>query len=206
MHLYEDLVEIDRSPKLVTAVKKGILVLNAANRLRGIRARRGDGTFGEIVPGEAPVWDAGYKVARGTIATVEIGVEVKILAKAMIKQIDRVINDLRNQVVQFRRASPNSVCVGIVGINHASHYVSFEGEQPWPTTGRGGYVHPIQEAAEAERRLLEHAAPAYDEFLMLRYEATNEEPYPYEWVDFKGTSLDYAALLTRISRTLQQRL
>jgi hypothetical protein len=31
--------------------------------------------------------------ARGPIATVEIGVEVKILAKPMIKQIDRVIND-----------------------------------------------------------------------------------------------------------------
>jgi hypothetical protein len=41
---------------------------------------------------------------------------------------------------------------------------------------------------------------------MLRYKATNEEPYPYEWVDYKRTILDYAALLTRISRTFQQRL
>ena len=65
---------------------------------RGVAARRGDGTFGEIIPGEAPILDQGYLVARGPIATVEIGVEVKILAKATIKQIDRVINDLRNQV------------------------------------------------------------------------------------------------------------
>ena len=55
--------------------------------------------------------DAGYLVARGPIATVEIGIEVKILAKAMIKQIDRVINDLRNQVVQFKRGGGNPICI-----------------------------------------------------------------------------------------------
>jgi hypothetical protein len=153
MHLYEDLVAIERSPKLVAAIKKGILVLNVANRLQGIRARRGDGTLGEIVPGETPIRDKGYAVARGKIATIEVGVEVKILAKAMIKQIDRVINDLRNQVVQFRKGGENPFCVAVVGINQAYHYVSFEGDRPWPTTGKGGYLHPIQEAAEAERRI-----------------------------------------------------
>ena len=206
MHLYEDLAAINRSPKLASAVTNGILVLNAANRLQGIRARRGDGTFGEIVPGEIPIRDAGYAVARGKIATVEIGVEVKILAKAMIKQIDRVINDLRNQVVQFRRGGANCLCVGAVGINQADHYVSFEGDRPWPTTGKGGYLHPIQEAREAERRLIEYAAPRYNEFLVLRYRATNEEPYPFEWVDFDETRLNYAAVLTRISSAFQQRL
>jgi hypothetical protein len=206
MHLYEDLVEINRSPKLVAAVKNEILVLNVANRLQGIRARRGDGTFGEVVPGEIPIRDVGYAVARGKIATVEIGVEVKILAKAMIKQIDRVINDLRNQVVQFRRGGAHSFCVGVVGINQADHYVSFEGDRPWPTTGKGGYLHPIQEAAEAERRLIEQAAPLYNEFLILRYRATNENPYPFEWSDFNETRLNYAAVLTRISSAFQQKL
>jgi hypothetical protein len=206
MHLYEDLVAISRSPKLVEAIKNEMFVLNVANRLQGIRARRGDGTFGEIVPGETPIRDVGYAVARGKIATVEIGVEVKILAKAMIKQIDRVINDLRNQVVQFRKGGAHSLCVGIVGINQADHYLSFEGDRPWPTTGKGGYLHPIQEAKEAERRLIEHAAPAYNEFLILRYKATNEEPYPFEWIDFNETKLNYAAVLTRISSAFQQRL
>jgi hypothetical protein len=205
MHLYEDLVAIDRSPKLVAAIRKEILVLNVANRLQGIRARRGDGTFGEIVPGETPIRDKGYAVARGKIATIEVGVEVKILAKAMIKQIDRVINDLRNQVVQFRKGAESPFCVAVVGINQADHYVSFEGDRPWPTTGKGGYLHPIQEAAEAERRLLEHAAPSYNEFLVLRYKATNEKPYPFEWVDFNETRLNYAAVLTRISSAFQQR-
>ena len=124
----------------------------------------------------------------------------------MIKQIDRVINDLRNQVVQFRRGGAHSVCVGIVGINQADHYVSFEGDRSWPTTGRGGYPHPIQEASEAEHRLVEHAAPIYNEFLLLRYRATNEEPYPFEWVDYNETTLNYAAVLARISSVFQQRL
>jgi len=206
MHLYEDLVAIDRAPKLVAAIRKGILVLNVANRLQGIRSRRGDGTFGEIVPGETPIRDEGYAVARGKIATVEIGVEVKILAKAMIKQIDRVVNDLRNQAVQFRKGGAQPFCVAVVGINQADHYVSFEGDRSWPTTGKGGYLHPVQEAAEAERRLHEHAAPSYNEFLVLHYKATNEEPYPFEWVDFNETRLNYAAVLTRISSAFQQRL
>ena len=104
MHLYEDLITINRSPKIIdAAINRKDRVLNVQNRRRGVAARRGDGTFGEIIPGETPIADSGYLVARGPIATVEIGVEVKVLAKAMIKQIDRVINDLRNQVAQFRR-------------------------------------------------------------------------------------------------------
>jgi hypothetical protein len=206
MHLYEDLVGINRSPKLVEAIQKGILVLNVANRLQGIRARRGDGTLGEIVPGEKAIRDAGYVVARARVATVEIGVEVKILAKAMIKQIDRVINDLRNQVVQFQKGGGHPFCIAIIGINHADHYVSFEGERSWPTTGISGYLHPIQEAAEAERRLIEYAAPAYNEFLILQYKATNEAPFPFEWVNYNETRLNYAAVLTRISSAFQQKL
>lgn len=205
MHLYEDLVSIKRSSKLVEAVAQGRLVVNGANRLQGLNARRGDGTLGELIPGELPKRDAGYLVARGKIATVEIGVEVKILAKAMIKQIDRVINDLRNQVLEFRRGGGQPLCVAIVGINHADHYVSYEGERSWPTTGKGGHLHPVREAAEAERRLLEHAAAFYSEFLILRYRATNESPFPFEWVDLRKTTLDYAALLTRISVSFQQR-
>jgi len=54
--------------------------------------------------------------------------------------------------------------------------------------------------------LREHAAPLYNEFLVLRYKATNEAPFPFEWVDFRETRLNYAALLTRISSALQQKL
>lgn len=77
MHFYEDLLAIKRSPKLIRAVRAGERVLNVQNRRKGIQARRGDGTFGEIIPGETPIRDPGYAVARGLVATVEIGVEVK---------------------------------------------------------------------------------------------------------------------------------
>jgi hypothetical protein len=205
MNMYEDVVAINRSSKLVEGVKKRLRVLNVQNRRHGIKARRGDGTFGEIVPGETAIVDSDFLVARGTIATVEIGVEVKILAKAMIKQIDRVTTDLCNQVVQFRKHGDNPICVGIVGINEADRYVSWEGQRSYPTTGHDGYVHPIQEAAEAQRRLLNLAAPAFDEFLVLPYRANNEPPYEFEWVDFGRTTTDYAAVLTRVSSKYQRR-
>ena len=204
MHLYEDLVFVDRSPKLLREFEQRRCVLNVANKRHGVNARRGDGTLGQIVPGETPIVDEGFRVARGVIATVEIGVEVKILAKAMIKQIDRVINDLRNQVVEFKKGGGNPICVGIAGVNHAGKYVSYEGEKrAYPTTGKGGFLHPSQEAIEAERRLRELAAPAFDEFLILRFKATNEAPYAFEWVDDAETVRDYASALTRISSRYQ---
>jgi hypothetical protein len=206
MHLYEDLITVNRSPKLIdAAINRKDRVLKVQNKRRGVAARRGDGTFGEIIPGETPIADSGYLVARGSIATVEIGVEVKILAKAMIKQIDRVINDLRNQVAQFKRGGGHPICIAVIGINQAESTVGYEGDRSFATTGKAGYLHPIQEAAEAERRLRAEAAPEFDEFLVLRFKATNAPPYPFEWVDYKETRLDYAAALSRISARYQQR-
>jgi hypothetical protein len=206
MHLYEDLIAINRSPKLTDAViNRKDRVLNVQNRRRGVSARRGDATFGEIIPGETAITDSGYLVARGPIATVEIGVEIKVLAQAMIKQIDRVINDLRNQVVQFRRGGGHPICVAVVGINEAESVVGYEGDRSFPTTGKAGFLHPSQEAREAERRLRAEAQPEFDEFLVLRFKATNAPPYPYEWVNYKETRLDYAAALSRISGRYQQR-
>jgi len=206
MHLYEDLITIKRSSKLIdAAINRKDRVLNAQNKRRGVEARRGDGTFDDLIPGEKPITDRGYLIARGPIATVEIGIEVKVLAKAMIKQIDRVINDLRNQVVQFKRGGGHPICVAIVGINQAESTVGYEGDRPFPTTGRQGFLHPFQEASEAERRLRAEAAPEFDEFLVLRFKATNAPPHPFEWVNYNETRLDYAAALSRISARYQQR-
>jgi hypothetical protein len=206
IHLYEDLVAVGRSYRYLDAVlNRRDRVVNVQNRRRGVRARRGDATFGEVIPGETPTIEPGYAVARGPIATVEIGVEVKILAKAMIKQIDRVINDLRNQVAQFRQGGGNPITVAVVGVNYAETTVGYEGDRPFPTTGKDGFLHPIQEAAEAERRLRELAQPAFEEFLVLRFRATNSPPFPFEWVDYNVTRLDYSAALTRIGSRYQQR-
>lgn len=205
MHFYEDLVAVSRSSKLVEGVKAKERVLNVQNKRRGIKARRGDGTFGELIPGEEAIIDPGYMVARGPIATVDIGTEVKILAKAMIKQIDRVINDLRNQVVQFRKGGGEAtICVAVVGINFAEQYTSYEGDRAYPTTGRDGYLHPIQEARIAEQRLAD-ATPSFDEFLIVRFKATNIPPFPFCWLDLANTQRDYAAILTRVSSRYQQR-
>lgn len=125
--------------------------------------------------------------------------------KAMIKQIDRVIGDLAKQVAHFKRGAGNPICIGIVGINHAAAYTSYEGERAWPTDGTARYRHPVQEASQAESRLLIQARPSFDEFLILRFRASNQAPYAFEWLDLAATSLDYGAILTRISREYNRR-
>jgi hypothetical protein len=202
--LPEDLYALSRSPRLNAKIESGRCVLNVQNTLRGVKSRRGDATFGEIIPHSLALSAAGFMVKRGEIATVEIGTEVKILAKAMIKQIDRVVNDLTRQVEHFKRAGGQPVCVGIVGVNQADRYVSHEGDKTWPTDGRK-HKHPIQEAAEAESRLRALAAPAFDEFLVLRFRATNEPPFIFEWADQRQTELDYGAILTRVLRKYETR-
>jgi hypothetical protein len=202
--LPEDLFALARSTKLTERIAASSRVLNTQNLRRGIASRRGDGTFGELIPGVQPVHDTGFKVARGPVATIEIGAEVKILAKAMIKQIDRVMGDLVKQVEHFRRGNERPICVAIVGINHADHCCSYERDRTWPTDGKK-HKHPIQEAADAERRIMAHVKPHYDELLILRYKTTNVAPYPFEWVSRKETELDYGAILTRISRQYDQR-
>jgi hypothetical protein len=49
----------------------------------------------------AAIVDLSFAVARGPIANVELGIEVKILANAIIKQIGRVQTDLVSQVAEF---------------------------------------------------------------------------------------------------------
>jgi hypothetical protein len=202
--LYEDLVKLNKSAKLTERVHGHERVVNLRNITIGKPARRGDGTFGEIVPTAVAVTEKGILVARGPVATIEIGAETKILAKAMIKQIDRVIGDLVRQVEQFKRSGGDPICIGFVGVNHANEYTSFEGRRRYKTDGRKN-KHPAQEAPRAEKLLVEKALPSFDEFQLLRFRATNVRPYPFEWVDFDRTQMEYAALLTRVSREYDRR-
>ena len=122
----------------------------------------------------------------------------------MIKQIDRVIGDLRKQVDQFKAHGSRPISVGIVGINHAPYTVGYEGTRSYRTGGGAG-PHPIQEAQEAERRLLGLAKPAFDEFLILKYSATNDAPFAFSLVNKPSTELDYGAALVRISGEYEKR-
>lgn len=204
VQFYEDLVAVGKSSKLPQRVADHDRVINLRNLVVGKKARRGDGTLGELVPTAVALAEKGFVVARGPTANIEIGAETKILAKAMIKQIDRVIGDLRRQVEMFRKSGGNPICVGFVGINRAVRYVSFEGMRKFPTDGKR-YKHPIQEAAEAEVRLVADAKPVFDEFLIMGFSATNEPPYPFAWEDYQKLHLEYNAMLTRISREYDQR-
>jgi hypothetical protein len=196
-YLYEDLHQLGKSTKLRERIEARTRVLNAQNLTVGILRRRGDGTFGELVPSATAIADEGYVVARGPVATIEIGVETKILAKAMIKQIDRVIGDLVRQTTEFKKRGGNPICLGIVGVNFSEVYTSYEGERTFPTDGRK-YKHPIQEARDAISRLEQRAQPSFDEFLILRFVATNTPPHPFSWIDADKTALEYSALLTRV--------
>lgn len=202
--LYEDLATLGRSVLFVDRVRKRERVVNAANQAVGKRSRRGDGTLGELVPTAVAVLEDGMLVARGEVANIEIGAETKILAKAMIKQIDRVIGDLVRQIEEFRRTGGNPICVGIVGVNYAPAYTSYEGEREWPTDGHK-HKHPIQEAEDAERRLLQATAPKFDEFQILRFRSTNVFPFPFAWIDYEQTAKEYSALLVRLSREYDRR-
>src|SRR5208282_6060312 len=113
--LYEDLVSLGTSEKLVA--RANARVVNLAKRAVGRPSRRGDGTLGELVPTAIAITEAGLLVARGEVANIEIGAETKILAKAMIKQIDRVIGDLLRQIEEFRKTGGNPICIGLVGVN-----------------------------------------------------------------------------------------
>lgn len=203
--LYEDLAALGKSAKFAERVARHEGVVNLGNKAVGRKSRRGDGTFGELVPTAIALSEKGLLVARGEIANIEIGTETKILAKAMIKQIDRVIGDLIRQVEEFKKTGGQPICVGLLGVNCAPAYTSYEAERAWPTDGRK-HKHPIQEAAEAEARVLARAAPAFDEFQVLRFRATNVEPFPFQWADYTQTAKEYSALLVRLSREYDRRI
>ena len=65
-HLYEDLVALGKSQLLKDRVLTKEHVLNVQNKRRGISARRGDGTFGELIPGVIAIallrtWKSGWR-------------------------------------------------------------------------------------------------------------------------------------------------
>ena len=199
VEFYKDLVTLGKSAKLPPRIAAHDRVINLRNITIGKTARRGDGTLGELVPSAVAIVEKDFVTARGPTANIEIGVEAKIPAKAMIKQIDRVIGDLQRQVMMFRKTGGNPICIGFVGINWSDSYTSYEGRRRFPTDGKK-YKHPIQEAAEAESRLRAQTQTYFDEFLVLKCRATNISPYPFSWKDYGALILEYNALLTRISR------
>jgi hypothetical protein len=210
LELYEDLYARARSrsslSKFVIRVDAAESVVNPRNKNYGRAARRGDGTLGELMHGAAVFSEPGFVVKRGTTVITEIGIEVKILCKAMIKQLDRVVGDLTKQVAQFeiKGGSKQPISVGIVGVNHSTSFLSYEGSNTFLADGKRQpngkiYARPIDEAARAKRDLEMLAKPSFFEFLILEFEATNIPPYPFKWVNPTQVTDSYNALLSRLA-------
>lgn len=208
--LYEDVYAVDRSPKLRNSVDKLQRGLNAQNTRTGVSARRGDGTFGQLIPGQPHMRIPGYAIARGRVATVDIGIEVKILNKSLLKQVNDRIAGLQKQADYFvegrdRRKRGNPITIALIGINSAKYTVGHEGERIYRTDGTSKQPHPAQEADAAERRVRDEISPFFDETIILRFRAINDSPYPFEWVDNIRTESEYAASLVRIAGEFERR-
>lgn len=201
--LYEDLFDLAVESRFARRAATGERVLNPAIVVPGIKARRGDGSFGVPIPNIAARFEPGFNVARGSTATVEVGTEVKIVAKAMGKQANRVIGDLRGQVGEFRKKGSDALVVGVVGVNFSDRYTSYEGARTYPVGP--GRRSPAHEAPVTDQRLATEVAPEYDEFLLLGFKATNEPPYPFEWVRLREKEREYGALLARLLNKYERR-
>lgn len=202
-HLYEDLLEHGDSAKFSDRVAAGKCAVNVDGSTRGVRARRGDGTFGTVVPGNEPSHVGGFAVLQGMVALTQIGAEFKIIATAHLKQIDRVLTDLTGSAVSLREKSSKAITMGFAAVNYSEQWTGIEGTRTFPVERKPKRA--LHESEETSRRLIEIARPAFDEFLLLRFKATNQVPYPFTWLNGDGTAADYGAALVRISHLYDER-
>jgi hypothetical protein len=198
--VYEDLVDLAQSRTLVERVNTSHVAVNTGNQIKGQRGRRGDGTFGRVVPEQILAEEVGFKVQRGHVANLEIGTEVKIGATKLIAQVDRVINDLIKQADIFKQHNPDALRLAVVGVNFASTYTGHEGDRQHVAK-----TPPAREASEFAQRIERIVAPHYNELLVLRFRATNNPPYEFEWVNLKDTKQLYGSILVRLSALYEQR-
>lgn len=201
--LYEDLYFAGSSAKIRERVEARASVVNMAGATRGVKARRGDGTFGAVVPGSELTQASGGVVWHGMVALTQIGTEVKILAKSQLKQIDRLIVDLVSSGTSIKEKSAKAITVGIAAVNFSEKYTGIEGKRRFPVDRRPDRA--IREAEETCRRLDSKAGPAFDEFLLFRFKATNRPPYPFEWLQPAAVMADYRAALVRIAHLYEER-
>lgn len=197
--LFEDLLYHNVSAAYREHVRNGRCVVSLGGGIHGRLIRRNDSIFGLPPAGVMGVRrQSGLEVFEGPVAEPRVGCEVKILAKAQLKQIDRVISDLDNFATRMKRLNERCINVAIVGVNHESNYLGHEGErtfrgklgreEPRTTIGRLGVLREV-----------------YDELLILGFKATNQPPYPFGWLDTKMVELDYASALTRVGERYQER-
>lgn len=129
--------------------------------------------------------------------------EVKVIAKSRLKQIDRVINDLKGSAISLKEKSAGAVTVGIAAVNYSEIYTGLEGEREFPIDSKPEIA--LREAEATSARLEQLAAPYFDEFLLFRFRATNRSPYPFGWLKAAAVETDYSAALVRIADLYEKR-
>jgi hypothetical protein len=202
-HLYEDLFDHGGSDKFRARVSSQHCVVNIDGSTRGVKARRGDGTFGARVPGSAPVKSDGFTVYQGMVALTHVGAEFKIVATAHLKQIDRVLQDLTGSAVSLKEKSANAITIGFAAVNYSEQWTGMEGTRSFPVVRKPHRA--LQESEETVRRLYEVARPVFDELVVLRFKATNQELFPFEWLNPSGVASDYGAAVVRIADLYERR-
>jgi len=202
-HLYEDLYDHGNSHAFNERVTGGQCVVNVEGSTRGVKARRGDGTFGAIVPSSVPVRVQGFTVLQGMVAMTHIGAEFKIIATAHLKQIDRVLNDLTGSATSLKEKSAQAITVGFAAVNYSERWTGMEGTRSFPVERKPQRA--LEASEDTSRRLLQFARPAFDEFVLLKFRATNQEPFPFSWLNAAGTAADYGAALVRVAALYEKR-
>ncbi len=199
--LFEDLFDHSDSPGYAQHVRTLRGLANRGGRIHTPRAiRRNDSVLGKPPAGiGSRKTPRGFSVPEGPVAEPRIGCEVKILAKSQLKQIDRVINDLDGFAQRMKSLNRRCINVAIIGVNHEANYVGYEGSR--------AFRHELreQEPKTVIQRIKDQLLRRYDELLILQFRATNQRPYPFNWLDPRRVELDYGAALTRISELYQRR-
>ena len=203
LHLYEDLFDHGNSKSYNDRVTAATCVVNVDGSTRGVKTRRGDGTFGATVPTSVSTAAPGFTVRQGMVALTHIGAEFKIIATAHLKQIDRVLNDLTGSATSLKEKSEQAITVGFAAVNYSEHWTGMEGTRSFPV--KRTPKRAVEASDETSRRLLEIARPAFDEFVLLKFRATNQEPFPFSWLNAAGTAADYGAALIRIAALYEKR-
>ncbi len=137
------------------------------------------------------------------VALTQIGAEFKIIATAHLKQIDRVLNGLTGSAHSLKEKSPHAITVGFAAVNYSEEWTGMEGTRSFPVKRTSARAQ--QESDETARRLRQVAGPAFDEFLLLTFRATNQEPFPFAWLNAAGIAADYGAALVRIADSYEKR-
>lgn len=203
--LYEDLhaLTLPKQPSLKypTRVLAGDVVINEANRVvGGRRVRRGDGTFGSLVPGQIAVPQPPFIVSRGPVAEFQIGAEIKIVATKQKAQQDRVATAMVDQAAVFRGQNADMIRVAILAVNHAPTYEGYEGTRTFLAK-----VPPSREAPAVTNWIVNRVQSEYDELIVLPFVATNMAPFAFAWFNQAQTTADYNAALARIASRYERR-